>query len=103
MIAGWQASIGKAVLENWGFADHMCEAVANQRDYDRPLAEEPDLSDVLIVSMVLGDALGTPAPRQVALEGLAPFQSIGLGADGCEAILKECEEQLAVLENTLGC
>ena len=27
MIYGWHASIGKAVLETWGFADELCEAV----------------------------------------------------------------------------
>jgi HD-like signal output (HDOD) protein len=103
MIAGWQASIGKAVLENWEFADHMCEAIANQRDYDRPLVELADLSDVLIVSMVLGDALRMPSPRTIDSEGIAAFQSIGLDAEACEAILKESEEHLVSLQDALGC
>src|SRR3984957_1646590 len=35
MIASWHPAIGKAVLENWGFDEHMCEAVAEQDDHDR--------------------------------------------------------------------
>jgi hypothetical protein len=81
----------------------MCEAIANQRDYDRPLVELADLSDVLIVGMVLGDALRLPAPREIDIEGIAAFQSIGLKAAECEAVLKESEEQLTSLQDALGC
>ena len=35
MIAGWHPAIGKAVLENWGFDEHMCEALGDQDDYER--------------------------------------------------------------------
>jgi len=103
MIDGWNASIGKAVLENWEFADPLCEAVANQRDYDRPLVEQPDLSDILIVSRVLGDALRMPAPREIDMQGIAAFQSIGLSAQDCEEMLAEAEEQLRSLQEALGC
>jgi len=103
MIASWQASIGKAVLENWEFADHMCEAVANQRDYERPLSEQPDLSDILIVSMIMGDALKMPAPRVVDLEGISSFESIGITAEECETILTEAEQHIASLQDALGC
>src|ERR1700683_3222690 len=35
MIASWHPAIGKAVLENCGFDDHMCEALGAQDDYGR--------------------------------------------------------------------
>ena len=35
MVSDWHAPIGKAVLENWGFAEEMCNAVGEQHDYDR--------------------------------------------------------------------
>jgi hypothetical protein len=38
MLEGWQSAIGKAVLESWGFAEEMCEAVGEQRDYERKSA-----------------------------------------------------------------
>ena len=35
LISGWQASIGEAVLQSWGFAEEMCEAVGDQDDVER--------------------------------------------------------------------
>ncbi|HMH88518.1 MAG TPA: HDOD domain-containing protein, partial [Steroidobacteraceae bacterium] len=65
LIGGWQASIGKAVLLSWGFAEEMCEAVGDQGDLDRRWKHEARLVDVLIASMVLADALQTPEPRVI--------------------------------------
>src|ERR1700728_4267828 len=48
LISGWQASIGKAVLQSWGFAEEMCEAVGDQDDVDRRWKHEASLIDVLI-------------------------------------------------------
>src|SRR5216684_4975790 len=57
LISGWQAPIGKAVLQSWGFAEEMCEAVGDQDDLDRRWKHEAKLVDVLIASLVLADAM----------------------------------------------
>jgi hypothetical protein len=44
-----------------------------------------------------------PAPREVDLEGISSFQSIGITAEGCETILIEAEQQIASLQDALGC
>jgi len=103
LVAGWQASIGKAVLENWGFAPPMCEAVAEQRDYERKRRYSPELTDVLIVSIVLCEALRMPAPRAVDTEGIESFASIGLSEVACADILTQAELQLGSLQDALGC
>jgi HD-like signal output (HDOD) protein len=103
LVDGWQASIGKAVLENWGFAAPMCEAVAEQRDYERKRKYNPELTDVLIVSIVLCEALRMPAPRTVDTEGIEPFASIGLSNVACADILTQAELQLGALHDALGC
>ncbi len=103
LVSGWQASIGKAVLENWGFAEEMSEAVGNQGEYDRRRKHEADLTDVLIASIVLGEALKMPVPRTVDMQGVNAFPSIGLSAPDCAAILTHAEYQLASLKDALGC
>ena len=103
LVAGWQASIGKAVLENWGFAEQMCEAIANQTDYERKRRHEADLSDVLIVSIVLGEALKMPVPRVVETDGINAFLTMGLSAEDYTAILTQAESQLGNLRSSLGC
>jgi len=102
LVAGWQASIGKAVLENWGFAAEMCEAVAEQRDYERKRKRVAELTDVLIVSIVLCEALRMPAPRTVDTEGIESFATIGLSDVACADILIQAELQLGSLQDALG-
>jgi HD-like signal output (HDOD) protein len=103
LVDGWQASIGKAVLENWGFAPQLCEAVAEQRDYERKRKHTPELTDVLIVSIVLCEALRLPAPRTVDIKGIESFTSIGLSDTACADILTQAELQLGSLHEALGC
>src|SRR5450755_2856175 len=103
LISGWQASIGKAVLENWGFTEEMCEAVAEQRDYEHKHKNDADLSDVLIVSIVLGEALKMSAPRVIDMEGITAFSTIGLSGKDCGTILTHAELQLGSLQDALGC
>jgi HD-like signal output (HDOD) protein len=99
LLDGWQASIGKAVLESWGFTDEMCEAVADQRDYGRRRKHDAGLTEVLIVSLVLADARRTRGA--IALEGINAFASIGLGAADCEAILAGAQGRIALVHEAL--
>jgi HD-like signal output (HDOD) protein len=98
LLAGWQASIGKAVLESWGFAEEMCDAVGEQVDHERRWKHEAALSDVLIASLVLADALKTPEPRAAtATEGINAFQTVGVKAVDGPAILSEAEKQIRLV------
>jgi HD-like signal output (HDOD) protein len=103
LIAGWHASIGKAVLENWKFADEICEAVNDQDSYDRKAKRDADLTDVLICSTVLADFLEQPEPRTITLEGVYPFITAGITAIDCGALLQHAQYQLGALHETLGC
>jgi len=101
MVAGWHAAIGKAVLENWGFAQEMSDAVGAQGDFDRQ-SRRAELPDVLIASIVLAEALQKPKPRTIEIDGIYAFRTIGLSENDCAAILKHTEYQLGSLHETLG-
>ena len=102
LISGWQASIGKSVLENWGFAQEMADAVGDQGEYDRK-RKNADLTDVLVASTILAEALRLPAPRTVDLESTTSFHTIGLSQEECATILTHAEYQLGSLRESLGC
>jgi hypothetical protein len=91
------------MLENWGFAAEMCGAVAEQGDYQRKRKHNAELTDVLIVSVVLCEALRMPAPRAVDSEGIESFATIGLSDLACADILTQAELQLGSLQDALGC
>ncbi len=101
LLIGWQASIGKAVLESWGFAEEMCDAVGEQEDHERRWKHEAALSDVLIASLLLADALQTPEPRAVATEGVNAFLTVAVKAEDCSAILSEAERQISLVHEAL--
>jgi HD-like signal output (HDOD) protein len=101
LVSGWQASIGKAVLQSWGFAEEMCEAVGDQGDVDRRWKHEASLVDVLIASLILADALTQPEPRILGTEGINAFLSIGVTPADCSAILSQAEEEIRQIHEAL--
>jgi HD-like signal output (HDOD) protein len=103
LVASWHPQIGKAILENWQFPEEMAEAVGDQLEYQPRRRHEADLTDVLIVSVVLADALKSPAPRHIAMEGISAFQTINLSDQDCAAILTHAEYQVGSLHDALGC
>ena len=103
MIASWHPAIGKAVLENWGFDDHMCEAVGDQDDHDHCGKNEADLTDITVVAVALARVLREPGPRSVDTDEIKSFARLHLTAQNCTEILKHAEHQLGSLHAALGC
>ena len=103
MISGWHAAIGKAVLENWGFDEHMSEAVGDQADHEHFSKSDADLTDVLVVSVVLARVLRNPGPRSVNMEGIHSFRRLHMTSQECSEVLRHAEHQLGSLHAALGC
>jgi HD-like signal output (HDOD) protein len=101
LIAGWHASIGKAVLESWGFAEAMCEAIGDQSDQDRRWKHAATLTDVLIGALVLADALHLPDKRIAGKQGINAFMSIGVAPTDCADILVQAEAQILLVHEAL--
>jgi HD-like signal output (HDOD) protein len=100
LVADWHAPIGKAVLENWGFAEEMCNAVGDQDDHERRWVHDGELSDILIAGVALAGALKSGAP--LATDGISAFQHIGLTEHDCAAILTQAKHHLGSLHDALG-
>jgi HD-like signal output (HDOD) protein len=101
-VTDWHSQIGKAVLENWGFPDDMCNAVGDQNDFERRWKRDEELSDILIASIALAPALTNPSARTVSTAGITAFHNIRVNEPDCEAILAQAEAQLASLHDALG-
>jgi HD-like signal output (HDOD) protein len=101
LLIGWQASIGKAVLESWGFAEQMCDAVGEQGDFERRWKHQAGLADVLIASLILAEYLPAPEPRVVTTDGVNVFLTVGVKSEDCGAILAEAERQISLVHEAL--
>ncbi|NNM62448.1 MAG: HDOD domain-containing protein [Steroidobacteraceae bacterium] len=101
-IGSWRASIGKAVLENWGFGPGICEAVGEQSNAEYQSRGGPDLTDILICALLLAEILKTPEPWTITLGEVRSFRVIGLTAMDCSPLLLHARDKLNDLYETLG-
>lgn len=104
LVAGWHASIGKAVLENWGFDEPLCEAIGAQSDLDRShRGREADLADVLVASIALSRGSAVKDDAEARVMGPRAFALLGLTAKDCVTIAAQAHKQLGSLQEVLGC
>jgi HD-like signal output (HDOD) protein len=103
LVSEWHASIGQAVLANWGFAEEMSAAVGDQKERERKHKGDADLSDILIAGVALGKALKKPSPRVVEVDGIDAFSILGLSAKDCISILTYADREIQSLQDALGC
>ena len=52
VMRDWHANVGKAIVENWGFPEHISEAIGEHENIDRT-AGQPDVTDVLTVAVMM--------------------------------------------------
>jgi len=102
-VAEWHPSIGRAVLEKWGFEAIVCDAVGSQNDYARKSKRAADITEVLIASVALAEALLERKGDLTRCASINAFASLGLTTDDLNAILRHTEHTLGSLRDALGC
>jgi HD-like signal output (HDOD) protein len=102
IIREWHPSIGKAILENWDFPENMCRAVGEQQDLDRAEPENPDLSDVVAIAVLMATHGEDVEALALALDGLPPAGRLGLTAARMETVMKDSAVEVKALSEALG-
>jgi HD-like signal output (HDOD) protein len=101
VIRDWHAAIGKAILENWEFADSMAEAIASQDDLGRESPDAADLSDVVAAALLIAGYTADPKGLEVAMQGLPVTNRLGLNGEKSAVILNESANEIANLRTAL--
>jgi HD-like signal output (HDOD) protein len=100
IISEWYPSIGKAILENWGFAESMAHAVG-QEDFSRPDGDPPNLTDVVGVAMLMV-AYGTDvAGLERELQHLPAAWRLGLSESKTLAVMQDSAAEITALSQAL--
>jgi HD-like signal output (HDOD) protein len=94
-------AIGRAVMQKWGFEPIMCEAVGGQNEYTHKAKRAADITDVLIASVLLADALLERGGDLARCAGVNSFAALNLIPADLEAILRHTEHALASLRSAL--
>jgi HD-like signal output (HDOD) protein len=98
----WHLSIAAALLENWGIADEIVQAVHESENFERESRGTPTLTDVLVVATLLSDLQGEPEVLRAQTLCAKPLQRMKLDFAACEAFLAESAQEIAALRDALG-
>jgi HD-like signal output (HDOD) protein len=102
VLRDWHSGIGGAILENWEFPEEMVAAIQHHQDGARVHEGPPDLTDVLIVSVVLSSFASHLHDLELVVQDVTAFHHLGLDAASCQGILKASEDEIAQLRQALG-
>ncbi len=101
VMRDWHANVGKAIVENWGFPEHIAEAIAEHENIDR-LSAQADVTDVLSAAVMMSGFVGHEADLELNMQGVKAFWRLGLDNDKCVHIMRDCKEEIAALRSALG-
>jgi len=96
----WHLGIATALLENWGIAPEIVQAVRDSEDFECDTRGRT-LADVLMVATLLTQFDGEPGTLQSQVQSAPPCQRLQLDYGACEAFLKESAHEIASLRETL--
>jgi len=98
----WHLSIAAALLENWGIADEIVQAVHESENFDRDSRGPVGLADVLVVGTILGEHHNQPQVLQAQVHCAKPLHKLKLDAAACEAFIAESAKDIESLREALG-
>ncbi len=101
VMRDWHANVGRAIVENWGFPERLCEAVGEHENIDRVVGH-PDIGDVLTVAVMMAGFMGHEADLELNMQGVKAFWRLALDNDKCVHVMRDCVEEIAALRNALG-
>jgi HD-like signal output (HDOD) protein len=102
IIEDWHASIGKAILENWNLSEAMAQAVGDQSDVSRDGEGPADLTDVIVVAIIMASYSADVAGLELALNGLGAAKRLELNSGKTQAVMRDSAAEVAALSEALG-
>jgi HD-like signal output (HDOD) protein len=102
IINEWHASIGKAILENWDFSEAMAQAVGDQADVGRALEGPADLTDVIVVSILMASHADDGPALEASLIDVTAAKRLGLDQTKTQAVMSESAAEVTALSQALG-
>ena len=102
VIQTWSPSIGRAIVENWGFPENIAQAIENQDELEHASYGPPDLDDLVMVSKRLAlFAEGLP-PLEENWEEAPAFVKLQIDSEHLEEVLTELSESVDSFVSALG-
>ena len=101
VLRDWHSNVGRAIVENWGFPEHIAEAVGEHENIDR-VNDERDVTDVLTVAVMMAGFFGHEADLELNMQGVKSFWRLGLDNEKCVHVMRGCADEISALRTALG-
>ena len=101
VMRDWHSNVGKAIVENWGFPEHISDAVAEHENVDRTVGHA-DVTDVLTAAVMMAGFAGHETDLELNMQGVKAFWRLGLDNAKCVYVMSDCKEEIAALRTALG-
>src|SRR5581483_3754033 len=98
----WHLSIAAALLENWGIAEEIVQAVQESENLEREARGLLSLTDVLVAATILAEHHNQPQTLYAQMHCARPLQRLKLDASACEKFISESAQDIESLREALG-
>ena len=102
IVRDWHGNIAKALLENWGMAEELVDAVCSFEDMDREPRGQTGLADVLAVAHLFASFREQPDLLELKLRECKPAARIAVDREAFEKVFAESAADMQALREALG-
>jgi HD-like signal output (HDOD) protein len=102
LLHDWHTGVGRAIVESWGFAPAVAEAVDEHECLEREHAGKADLTDVVLVANFLAHRGDPRRTGQPAMAGIPGCVKMNLDEPGSDAVIAESTEEIRSMAQALG-
>lgn len=101
IMDAWHTSIGRAIVESWGFSEDLAQAVSDHELYDLEGRGPPTLTDVVSVANLLANNENGEPSERVDLNEVPACHRLGLDTETCVDIIQSSEVEIKALHKAL--
>jgi HD-like signal output (HDOD) protein len=101
VVREWQASVGRAILENWELDETIVEAVGGFENFQRVNTGPIDLTDVLAVGYLLAAYQEHPSSLETNMSNAAICRRLALTRNDYDKLIGESRDEMNALRDAL--
>lgn len=102
LLATWHTGVGRAIIESWGFPEHIAEAIDEHETLTRYQPGSPDMTDIVLVANLFVNLHENPPDELPDLSEIPACKKMEINHEVMEGIMRASEDEIRSIEQALG-
>ena len=102
LLATWNTGVGRAIIESWGFPDHIAEAIDEHETLSRYQPGSVDMTDIVLVANLFVNLHENPPDELPDLSEIPACKKMQIDHVRMQGIMAASEEEIRSIEQALG-